>query len=460
MTRAQLPRALRGRQRGAGLIETMIGILIGLLVVLVVYNLLAVAEGYRRATVGASDAQITGLLSQFVTGHDAGNGGNGLTSGFTDLMTCNFPEPTVGLTFKTDRDPTGGPATLKPIPILIYPGENPWDSDSFVSRLATSPHVIWPLDMRSVAGVSPAAGANITVSSPLGYSTVAGASLPTAASPFWAIAIANDGTGHCALIQITNASPPDGNGITSLTQGTLKTTIDYTGVPVTASVSGARILNLGRDANRSLYDIANDSLRITDCLPTQTCEGVAANPIAQNVVWMKVQYGIDTTQQNANGTLDGSVDCWTAAEAGTCTATNRDGTTYDDWTAGTLITAGGGAVRSDVINRIVAVRIGLVVRSDEPDLRNPALYIPASVVPDGTGTTNGTRQPVYLFNCATNTDAACQNRVLVPAGAPSALDKSDCATASNTVLCDGWRYRTYEAVIPLRNAIYNATLIP
>ncbi len=99
------------------------------------------------------------------------------------------------------------------------------------------------------------------------------------------------------------------------------------------------------------------------------------------------------------------------------------------------------------------------MRSDEPDLRNPSLYIPASQVPDGTGSTYGTRQPVYLFNCAAN-DITCQNRVLVPAGAPSALGLSDCVTASNSVLCDGWRYRTYEAVIPLRNAIYNATLIP
>lgn len=353
-----------------------------------------------------------------------------------------------------------GPATLKPFPVLIYKGAAVTDSDSFVTRTSGSPHVIWPLDFRVP---SPLAGENITVSSPLGFSTVAKASLPTATNPFWAIAVANDNTGHCALIRITNATAPDAvSGETSLTQGVPATTIAYTGVPVTASVSGSRLLSLGRDAVRQMYDVANDSLRVTDCLPTQTCQGVAANPIAQNVVLMKVQYGIDTNPQNANGTLEGIVRCWTAAETGTCTATNNDAgsTTFDDWTPEKLITAGDPAaiplVRADVINRIVAVRIALVVRSDEPDLRNPSLYVATSTTPDGTAGTRGTE---YLFNCAANTDAGCQGRIQLPAGAPTAFGKADCS-ANGKVLCDGWRYRIYEAVIPLRNSIFNATLAP
>ena len=38
------------RQRGAGIIETMVGILIGLVVVLAVYQVFASAEGYKRLT--------------------------------------------------------------------------------------------------------------------------------------------------------------------------------------------------------------------------------------------------------------------------------------------------------------------------------------------------------------------------------------------------------------------------
>ena len=54
--------SVRSRHRGASLVETMVGILIGMIVIAVVYNILSVAEGYKRATVGSSDAQITGLL--------------------------------------------------------------------------------------------------------------------------------------------------------------------------------------------------------------------------------------------------------------------------------------------------------------------------------------------------------------------------------------------------------------
>ena len=58
-----------------------------------------------------------------------------------------------------------------------------------------------------------------------------------------------------------------------------------------------------------------------------------------------------------------------------------------------------------------------------------------------------------LFNCSTN-NAACQNRVVVPAAAGTPVGSPTCAPA---VICDYWRYRTYETIVPLRNAIYAAT---
>jgi hypothetical protein len=44
-----------------------------------------------------------------------------------------------------------------------------------------------------------------------------------------------------------------------------------------------------------------------------------------------------------------------------------------------------------------------------------------------------------LFDCSTH-DATCQGRVAL----------------NNTVLTDGWRFRFYETVVPLRNAIWNS----
>ena len=47
-------------------------------------------------------------------------------------------------------------------------------------------------------------------------------------------------------------------------------------------------------------------------------------------------------------------------------------------------------------------------------------------------------QTAWLFNCAAN-DATCQSRIQI----------------DNTVLNDYSRYRIYETVIPLRNALWN-----
>ena len=60
------------------------------------------------------------------------------------------------------------------------------------------------------------------------------------------------------------------------------------------------------------------------------------------------------------------------------------------------------------------------MRSDEPDLKDKAL----------------TGQTAVLFNCSTG---ACQGSI--------ALD--------NTILTDYYRFRTYETIVPMRNAIWN-----
>jgi hypothetical protein len=434
--------------------EMLVGVTIGLVVVLVVYNLLSVSEAYKRTTTGYADAQVTGLIGGFITGQEAGNGGNGLSSAYSDLINCHADE--TGTKFNGRED-----MSLKPIPVMITKSGDAEKSDSFMSRGSASTHVVWPVPLRPVGAVNATVlpGAQIQVQTPTGFMTPAKVSLPTVADPHWAVVFANNGTGRCGLIKVVDATPAlnppmDDSGEVLLTQGSPATTMNYTGAPQNAAGTGAFLLSLGRegDTKRVRYDVANGALRVTDCMKELGCTGQTPQPIAQNIVLMKVQLGIDTSGPLPNGTLDATVDCWTSDDE--LCPINRPldspPTVIADWEPATLIKAGDPAfplIPANVLQRIVAVRIGLVVRSDEPDARDKTLFrAPAKTIDDDTGTRPATA--AYLFNCPANTDAACQGRVPISAG----------TEASTAVMKDGWRYRTYEVVVPLRNSIFAATL--
>ena len=79
----------RRRQHGVGIVETMVGILIGMIVVLVVYNTLILAEEHKRANIGVADAQITGQLTQFILGREVANGGAALMMSTDELASCS-----------------------------------------------------------------------------------------------------------------------------------------------------------------------------------------------------------------------------------------------------------------------------------------------------------------------------------------------------------------------------------
>jgi hypothetical protein len=429
----------RAGQRGVGMVETMVGILIGMIVIVVVFNVLSVAEGYKRATVGTSDAQITGLLSQFVAGRDASNGGAGITMSGTDMVNCTKNE---GNVLVSALPLTSLDAAIRPIPVLITDGGAPGTSDSFISYSAGAAHVMWPVDFTA----NSAAGAAIIVQSPNGFTVP----VPTAAKPYWAIAMTNDPAtpNVCKLIRVTAAVPDPTlplTGKVTLTQdAALKTGIAYNVGPP------ARLLNLGPQdlATRIQYDVdqANAVLRSTDLLVVPPNPLVPV-PIAQNIVLMKVQYGIGSNLL-PNGAHDGIVTCWTEAIDGSACSNGVDNNFSDNAVRGFTL---------NQFNSILAVRIGVVVRNDEPDLRLLTDPTNPELIAESRAIVSATRPPIYLFNCSANTNAACQGRVQVPMGLGASPTTGICAP---NVICDYWRYRVYETIVPIRNAIYSATMIP
>jgi type IV pilus assembly protein PilW len=177
--------------------------------------------------------------------------------------------------------------------------------------------------------------------------------------------------------------------------------LEVTPGPVAQSLPDTSLLlNLGATnrAQTLRYDVSSGVLRTTDLAGKD-----APNPLASNIANLKLQYGIDSDG-------DGNLDTWVPAV---------DARALGSWTATALL-----AAPLETLRRIRAIRIGLVVRSELPD-RN---------IRDGFGWT--------LFDCDATDKTKCPGRLtgFIPIGSNG-----------------GWRYRVYETVVPLHNAIRSAS---
>ena len=78
----------RAHQDGFSLIEIMVGVVIGMIAVLVIYQVFAAAEGIKRNTTSAGDAQQNGLLASFMLGVELANASNGVAMAWQKLQSC------------------------------------------------------------------------------------------------------------------------------------------------------------------------------------------------------------------------------------------------------------------------------------------------------------------------------------------------------------------------------------
>jgi type IV pilus assembly protein PilW len=274
--------------------------------------------------------------------------------------------------------------SLRPIPLLVTAGANDNTPDSFVIYYSVARTLIAPAPIDQTA----AAGS-------LTYSSVQSANGFKQGD----LIVAITGGGDCASSRITDPVPAaDVSGYVTIT---------HSGVPVQIP-SGSRLLNLGPSnlVQKVRYDVSGGNLRSTSLLDPDGVPSTTqpVNPIASNVLNIKVQYGIDTVG-------DGLVHHWVPAISGT---------PYGDWDPATLL-----AAPVPTINRIKAARIAVLVRSEQHDKDQD---------PDP-----GFNPPPVFTDCADGgTCYPVSFSVPAVAGQPY-----------------GWRYRIYETVIPLRNEVWN-----
>ena len=354
-------RRFASRQRGISLIELMVGVVIGLVAVLVIYQTFAVAEGVKRQTISAGDAQKTGMIATYLLSAELMSAGSGLTLNQDDLATCT--------------DTGDVTTTMRPFSVVITPGANAATPDSFVVNYSTARSVVTPSIFMAKTDAS---GTQMTVQSPTGFKKDDMIASIT-------------GSGNCERFVVSKVTGPDANGnvVLDLDQSVAAPILKSPTVDLLPSM---RLINLGPAAStqRRNYDVVAGVLRSTDLVTA----GATPQPLASSIMNLKMLYGVDS---DGNGT----VDQWVPASDA-------------NYTPAKVLAFTGNELR-----RIKAVKLGMVVRSDEYDRDSPAY--------------NWT-----LFECT----------------AQEAIDYN-CPAALTGTLGANYRYRVYETVIPLRNPMWN-----
>ena len=293
-------------QRGVGLMEVMISIVIGMLLVLVIYQVYEVSEGQKRTITSGSDAQQNASYGLYVLGHDISMGGNGIASSASALDTC---------------------ALLRPIPVLIEAGADDNTPDSITVLYGGSHTLSTPVQLKQNAtGAEP-----YVVPGPVAFSAH-----PTDANKV-DVVVAVQGT--TCTISTVNPGGIAVDGTTGFTTITHTPVAGPTGATYNAVT--ATLVNLGQPGamGKIAYtvDTTTYALRTQSLLPTAG----PVTPVINDVVNLKAQYGLDTD-------ADGSIDVWQDATGA--------------WSAANLPLP---ATPLATLQQIRAVRVAIVTRSTQ-----------------------------------------------------------------------------------------------
>jgi type IV pilus assembly protein PilW len=413
------------RASGFTIVELMVGMLIGLLAIVVMFQIFAVSEGQRRTTTGAGDAQQNGVTSLYLMERDARMAGYG-TSYFR-LLGCSvtgFWNPsTKPITFNlAPATITNGAGGTPDSVTFVYSGT---DSVAFSSSLA--------IPTAATAG---------------GFVRIKDDRFPYKAGDLFVVgevpapAPASQTLKPCSMFQVTSLPCVSGcpvvgagnqinfAGNNYLDENLVTHAANY--VPPTALVStqvapnnvyyaawtprtssGGRIENLGNTPTVVKYSIVNNQLVATNLLLPDDPPLV----ISDGIVQFQAQCGL--SNHDTSGTADSCVllsttlaPCTVSPSAASVTTLSLAAGGADQW--GDALPPGPW-LASDW-RRIVAVRFALVARSATQE----------KVDPVSGNCTATTIMPVWPANGVT-------------------IDLS----ADPNWKC--YRYRVFSAIVPFRN---------
>jgi type IV pilus assembly protein PilW len=294
-------------QRGFGLVEIMVGLLIGLISMLVVMQVYSASEGQKRSTTSGSDAQSSGIIALYTPLREARQAGYGMSN--LDVLGCVVRAYNANRVPSTFTFPAMAPVIINPAGIpagdagsdvimVTYGNSNGLvEGVKFMQKPGAS--APYQVDNRSGFGVGDLL---IAVQSGLDCSIVQVTNLPASGT-------CGDVAGDPAEVQHnsgTYKSP-------SATCATVPADWNKPGGLGVTYTSGI-LYDLGSLPVSVVYAVRNQTLTVCDFLaqdctdPAKTTDSTVWLPAASHIVSLQAQYGRDTS-----ATMDSIVDVYDKA---------------------------------------------------------------------------------------------------------------------------------------------------
>jgi type IV pilus assembly protein PilW len=421
-------------QSGVTMIELLVAMVIALLGTVVIFTVYQNAEGFKRTTIAAGDAQTSGAVALFSIEQYVRTSGSSITTtnetqlkGSTStvqpnlLLGCNLiPNPNA---FGVVTGPLGGVTPIAPVRIIdgsTLAGGNAATSDVLVimagnADIATNP---------TGAGAVPAGAISVgTASNLLGW-RIAGVTPSTRPADIALFVQGNASGGGggtvsgspCSLRRIRTVSSATGSGAITLANAVPAGT-SYSPTTNIHNVGPTPyFISIGLNARQELVETS-----FTGLLTGEAATGVQ-RVLADGIVNMQAQYGVDDTG-------DDVIDRWIEPSD-------------PAWRNVTAVIAPGSLATSGTtaaINKIKAIRVAILARSLQYEAPDRTLSPPACTVTPLV--------PVWQFLLP-------QVPPTNPAFYPLGTDILPAVSATTAAPNGDWscfRYRSFETVIPIIN---------
>ena len=384
-------------QAGMSLIEVLVGLVIGLIGMLVIFQSYNAFEGQKRTTTVTNDAQESGLLALTAIEREARLAGYGMF--YNNAMTCSSP------TLK--QYDSGGASTVPYLPVSIGDGASN-ASDVIQITYGTSSFSATPSTIAQNFTGSPA---EIKIDNSARNSAFRVGDYITVGYPSGAVG----GPSPCVRLQVSSIATDAANpkyvnlGVTPGASTPANPAVLAAFLPRTFSNSPTDVsvvTNMGQFARVQYSVVLNAALNGRLVFRDVNSAAAPNVEIADGIVSLQAQYGISTAPNVQN------INQWVNAVNGGPGNFANPGMTE--------------------IGRIKAIRVSVVARSQLMEKDN---IISRDLICANTSGTN-TNGP-----CAWSDTGASPAPLIVLSGDPN---------------WQRYRYRVYETIIPLRNVMWQS----